>query len=126
MYNGSPAVSGFVKSSHVCHGSCEKAAGGAHMPLYSLLIGRGARFGGRLVGRMHRRGLRSLLASAGAGMHRTAPLARTFCALTAVGALLPQVPSRLSPAVRRFAQFCRLWAAVGRCFVQKPFATVWL
>ena len=66
------------------------------MPSFSLLVGRGACIGHGLAARLQRRGLRGLLATAGAGVHRAAPLASRICALTAAGAMLPQVPPTLA------------------------------
>ncbi|KAK9844187.1 hypothetical protein WJX81_007473 [Elliptochloris bilobata] len=81
------------------------------MPFYSLLVGRSACLGNRLAARLHRRGLRGLLASAGAGMHHAAPLASRVCALTAAGALLPQALQPVHAAEPRAAGACRGFAA---------------
>ena len=66
------------------------------MPSFSLLVGRGARVGHGLAARLQGRGLRGLLASAGASVHRAAPLASRICVLTAAGATLSQVPATVA------------------------------
>ena len=93
MSYGCPASSALAVHSCPCHAPPRLQAPGAQMPSFSLLVGRSACIGHGLAARLQRRGLRGFIASAGASVQRAAPLASRICALTAAGAVLPQVPA---------------------------------
>lgn len=112
-----PSGSPLVKRSRAGLSPARAAGRGAHMPFHSALLGHGARVGSVLAVRTQWRGLRSLLASAGAGMHRASPLASAFCTLTLVGASLPRVrrPAGLRAAENISIQ--RIVPAVAAAYV---------